>query len=280
MRTRAFSLMELLVVIAIVSIMAAMLLPSVERSVEASRRVSCAQNLRQQAGGIATYLDDFRGMLPPITYQPDGIGFGLYRERSVITCKADIQNNNAVRYLSANAVFYGFGYWPEALVNCPSMDVTLRLVQPPNIRDASCMVYGTTNKPTSRYNLGYTHYDYRFNTWHGEGTQYPALPFTMPPRTVFTDGTWANKPLCWDQAGLNRDAGWNIQTASRHYSVPSLSTYDITKDMKWAHLDGGNIIRVDNSLRFLENRIAANTTSWPAQSYVFYTTLVDTWVNQ
>ena len=47
-RNIAFSIVELLVVIGIVSVIAAMLLPSLEQSLMAARTARCAGNLRQQ----------------------------------------------------------------------------------------------------------------------------------------------------------------------------------------------------------------------------------------
>ncbi|MFP4029435.1 MAG: type II secretion system protein, partial [Candidatus Brocadiia bacterium] len=55
---------ELLVVIAIISILAAMLMPALERAREAARRIACANNLHNAGTQFAIYKGDWNGQLP------------------------------------------------------------------------------------------------------------------------------------------------------------------------------------------------------------------------
>ena len=60
----SFSLIELLVVVAIISILAAFLLPALQKAREKARQAVCMNNLKQVYMGLIMYTEDYDGWLP------------------------------------------------------------------------------------------------------------------------------------------------------------------------------------------------------------------------
>ena len=96
---KAFSLAELLVVIAIISVLAALLLPALERNMVEAMRLGCASNLRQMGVGASIYLDEARGWCPQQTITFAGN-----------SCPAARFNKMVL-----------LGYWPDGVRECPSL---------------------------------------------------------------------------------------------------------------------------------------------------------------
>ena len=65
MRKRAgFTLIEMLVVVAIIGILAALLMPSLQKALARAQALRCVGNFRQLGIALHQYADDHQGRLP------------------------------------------------------------------------------------------------------------------------------------------------------------------------------------------------------------------------
>lgn len=108
---RLFTLIELLIVIAIIAILASMLLPSLRKAKETSKRISCAGSMRQLHSGVMFYVNDYNENLP---VRNNG-GFPSYAVNQYL--KANESWNMGSSY-PANAYS---AFRPPSLFICPSI---------------------------------------------------------------------------------------------------------------------------------------------------------------
>jgi prepilin-type N-terminal cleavage/methylation domain-containing protein/prepilin-type processing-associated H-X9-DG protein len=153
---RGFTLVELLVVIAIIGILMALLLPAVQASREAARRMTCSNNLKQF--GIALHaFHDFRGWFPTGVYGSEsgsgekGFGWGVallpFLEQQPLYELINPQWQPDIfrtTYVATRAIIRG-GETQLAVFRCPS----------------SQMESHGTNERLPKYALGYATSDYK-----------------------------------------------------------------------------------------------------------------------
>lgn len=98
-----FTLVELLVVISIVGILMTLLLPAVQSSREAVRRIECQNNMRQQGLALQSYFATFRSIPGNGGYTPES------RIESVDGSLVEISTQD-----NFNGEFHIWGDWQPA----------------------------------------------------------------------------------------------------------------------------------------------------------------------
>jgi len=108
MQKLRFTLIELLIVIGIIAILASLLLPSLSKAKDASKRIGCASNMKQIATAAGMYANDWNDYIPQAPGASDE--YNCWDEQL-----ADYLNYRWTDYGGANRTS-----WGPAVFHCPS----------------------------------------------------------------------------------------------------------------------------------------------------------------
>lgn len=217
---QGFTLIELLVVVAILAILAAMLLPALQRAKENGKRAVCASNLRQCGVAFISYAGDNEDFLPL------GIGWGGL---SAATFSCQFCNNIMATGYDLRVYLKPYALAPVWV--CPSIPAP-PITDPLNTRTVSYGVYlyfpyqlwpqfGTGAR--SPWLLRDAHPPGRRVMMQDRVNYYPAPPCTYGFLTYHNHGTGS---VVFDLPTDNPSLGYRIGTSLSDVAGANLLFYD------------------------------------------------------
>ena len=192
MKRRAFTLVELLIVIGIIAVLAGLFLTSGKRAREQANAAICANNLRQLALAFNSYTMDNDDRYPHYGGQTSNLADWVYWQNAPLL---PFERSLILKYVKGN---------PEALLRCPSDDVSVR-----------------PNSYPSAYRFSYT-MNQRFTSFEPDPTR--------PRLSRSTVKNPSLKILLIEESQLSiDDSGWDPTQAGNRTGEEYLSTRHFAK---------------------------------------------------
>ena len=234
MRRLSFTLIEMLIVIAIIAILVALLSPTLKKSLQAARDVSCLNNMRQVAQAQISYCNDYRGRFKRQINPPDGYPGKIawmkeplwqdlllpytYDHIPVPDCMNNPYSGQSPKGWQDRVKYGGKEFWiAKGIFACPSVSLDDRLFMSRKYGDD----YGKMRRMDTGMNRELIYVD----KWKLKPTRY--LSIKEPEKTImFMDMMGANLGRDHDAAGrairdydLNAEVIWFETNSASYESV-------------------------------------------------------------
>lgn len=216
-----FTLIEMLVVIAIISILAALLLPSLRSAVGASRQLSCANNLRQFGISFQQYAFNYDGLMPPARY-PGATGVkGIWGD---ILANSGVMPNNYAGYKISLDIWR----CPENSEQTSPITLTSASEKSTSYTANGYYTYGDINLPDGT--------EHRFLNTRVAQMKRPSSLVSMYDSLFYTSQPWQNtgvgslpviSPGLWHMRWTAHNLAVNVSFADMHVArmTPETLTY-------------------------------------------------------
>lgn len=154
MRKKLFTLIELLVVIAIIAILAAMLLPALNRARMMARKAACQSNLKDIGLMFQQYANDYDHVVPPCFIYDPGVRVWVHYliRAGYLNIPSDIFPDSTDGSAAAKAKAQAVG---GIITKCPDRPIDTYLNLPLNYAGwASTPAYYSANNKATYYAFG------------------------------------------------------------------------------------------------------------------------------
>lgn len=233
-RRYRFTLIELLVVVAIITVLAAMLLPSLTKARNLAMSVNCLSNLRQNATAMLSYANDFDGE-PPAAQANDNPAW-VARQFAEFSADGKLDGwgvTHSLRYIGTEGL------------RCPGK------AKVPAGRNFGAQSYG------------WTHYNYRWNSTFSASAA-DSVTVKRPVR-VLDARAYAETVMLADDASFGTNWGGTYPGTF----AAEVAAWRVNGEY-WGHRDAGNAVRHDGSGKRVKNFNKFVTSGISADGYPNY----------